>query len=387
VEDHVKVDGEVVSPAELMARPRQNWPMRVNKLLEGNVIFVNPHDFTEYTFDCLDLLALLWDRIIIDSPREGLFSETSLRSSEGTSYPLDRFLSMVERGIFIPYDWNAAINDRRAGRAGAFWRRGQFQRIIDSGNYIIREDITTSTKFYKYLTPEADKDVDDPEFEEVVRANLPRLALTRSNLNLRPGTLGEIKHRFALHVNWDGGLAQILGADIFIHPSTEPIWQYKIRNLAERRGFADINIELEAFIDRLRLDLPANISINDIEGFRSTDEAKNFRRWLSARFLAAKEQSSTVPLDERVYFEFVRLCESHRRRNEAVSGHVTALASTLVSAGVGLTLGGPTGAVISGAIGLGIGEGLKKPVAASARWWKRRIGGDWTFFFAERLPH
>jgi len=383
----VKVDGEVVSPAELMARPRQNWPMRVNKLLEGNVIFVNPHDFTEYTFDCLDLLALLWDRIIIDSPREGLFSETSLRSSEGTSYPLDRFLSMVERGIFIPYDWNAAINDRRAGRAGAFWRRGQFQRIIDSGNYIIREDITTSTKFYKYLTPEADKDVDDPEFEEVVRANLPRLALTRSNLNLRPGTLGEIKHRFALHVNWDGGLAQILGADIFIHPSTEPIWQYKIRNLAERRGFADINIELEAFIDRLRLDLPANISINDIEGFRSTDEAKNFRRWLSARFLAAKEQSSTVPLDERVYFEFVRLCESHRRRNEAVSGHVTALASTLVSAGVGLTLGGPTGAVISGAIGLGIGEGLKKPVAASARWWKRRIGGDSTFFFAERLPH
>ena len=383
----MKVDGEVVSPAELMARPRQNWPMRVNRLLEGNVIFVNPHDFTEYTFDCLDLLALLWDRIIIDSPREGLFSETSLRSSEGTSYPLDRFLSMVERGIFIPYDWNAAINDRRAGRAGAFWRRGQFQRIIDSGNYIIREDITTSTKFYKYLTPEADKDVDDPEFEEVVRANLPRLALSRSNLNLRPGTLGEIKHRFALHVNWDGGLAQILGADIFIHPSTEPIWQYKIRNLAERRGFADINIELEAFIDRLRLDLPTNISINDIEGFRSTDEAKNFRRWLSARFLAAKEQSSTVPLDERVYLEFVRLCESHHRRNEAVSGHVTALASTLVSAGVGLILGGPTGAVISGAMGIGIGEGLKKPVAASARWWKRRIGGDWTFFFAERLPH
>ena len=383
----MKVDGEVVSPAELMARPRQNWPVRVNRLLEGNVIFVNPHDFTEYTFDCLDLLALLWDRIIIDSPREGLFSETSLRSSEGTSYPLDRFLSMVERGIFIPYDWNAAINDRRAGRAGAFWRRGQFQRIIDSGNYIIREDITTSTKFYKYLTPEADKDVGDPKFEEVVRANLPRLALTGSNLNLRPGTLGEIKHRFALHVNWDGGLAQILGADIFIHPSTEPIWQYKIRNLAERRGFAGISMELEAFIDRLRLDLPAKISINDIEGFRSTDEAKNFRRWLSTRFLAAKEQSSTVPLDERVYLEFVRLCESHRRRNEAVSGHVTALASTLLSAGVGFALGGPAGAVISGGIGLGIGEGLKKPVAASARWWKRRIGGDWTFFFAERFPH
>ncbi len=383
----MKVDADIVSPAELMARPRQNWPMRINRLLEGNVIFVNPHDFTEYTFDCLDLLALLWDRIIIDSPREGLFSETSLQPSEGTSYPLDRFLSMVERGIFIPYDWNAAINDKRAGRAGAFWRRGQFQRIIDSGNYIIREDITTSTKFYKYLTPEADKDVDDPEFEEVVRANLPRLALTRSNLNLRPGTLDEVKHRFALHVNWDGGLAQILGSDIFIHPSTEPIWQYKIRNLAERRGFAGINIELESFIPRLRLDLPANISINDIEGFRRTNEAKNFRQWLSARFLAAKEQSSTVPLDERVYLEFIRLCESHRRRNEAVSGYVTALASTLVSAGVGLALGGPAGAVISGGIGLGISEGLKKPVAASARWWKRRIGGDWTFFFAERLAH
>jgi hypothetical protein len=383
----MKVDSEVVNPAELIARPRQNWPVRVNRLLEGNVIFVNPHDFTECTFDCLDLLALLWDRIVIDSPREGLFSETSLRPSEGTSYPLDRFLSMVERGIFIPYDWNAAINDKRAGRAGAFWRRGQFQRIIDSGNYIIREDITTSTKFYKYLTPEADKDVDDPEFEEVVRANLHRLALTRSNLNLRPGTLDEVKHRFDLHVNWDGGLAQILGSDIFIHPSTGPIWQYKIRNLAERRGFAGINMELESFIDRLRLDLPANISTNDIEGFRKTSEAKNFRQWLSARFLAAKEQSSTVPLDERVYLEFIRLCESHRRRNEAVSGHVTALASTLVSAGVGLALGGPAGAVIGSGIGLGIGEGLKKPVAASARWWKRRIGGDWTFFFAERLPH
>lgn len=383
----MKVDGELVSPAELMARPRQNWPERVNRLLEGSIIFVNPHDFTDYTFDSLDLLALLWDRIIVDSPREGLFYETSSQPSKGTPYPLDRFLSMVERGIFIPYDWNAAINDKRAGRSGAFWRRGQFQRIIDSGNYIIREDITTSTKFYKYLTPEADKDIDDPEFEEVVRANLPRLGLTGSNLNLRPGTLDEIKNRLALHVNWDGGLAQILGADIFIYPSTEPIWQYKIRNLAKRKGFPGINMELESFIDRLRLDLPRKISISDIEGFRKTDEAKNFGRWLSAEFSAAKEQSPKVPLDERVYLEFIRLCESHSRRNENISGYITALASTLVSAGVGLALGGPAGAVISGGVGLGIGEGLKKPVASGARWWKRRIGGDWTFFFAERLPH
>jgi len=324
----MEADDEILSPAELMARPRRNWPARVTRLLEGSVIFVNPHDFTAYTFDCLDLLALLWDRIVVDSPREGLFSETSLRPGDGTSYPLDRFLSMVERGIFIPYDWNAAINDKRAGQAGAFWRRGQFHRIIDSGNYIIREDITTSTKFYKYLTPEADKDVSDPEFEKVVRANLPRLALNEKNLNLRPSTLSEVQHRFALHINWDGGLAQILGADIFIHPSTEPLWQYKVRNLAERRGFAGINMDLQHFIDRLRLDLPTKISVNEIEAFRKTDEAKNFRQWLSVTVLSAKEQTLMVPIDERVYLEFVRLCEAHRRRNEVASGHVTALAST-----------------------------------------------------------
>jgi len=54
---------------------------------------------------------------------------------------------------------------------------------------------------------------------------------------------------------------------------------------------------------------------------------------------------------------------------------------------VGLALGGPAGAVISGGVGFSIGEGFKKPVASAARWWKRKIGGDWTFFFAERLPH
>ena len=51
-----------------------------------------------------------------------------------------------------------------------------------------------------------------------------------------------------------------------------------------------------------------------------------------------------------------------------------------------MALTGPVGAVISGAIGLGLGEGLKKPIAASSRWWKKKLGGDWTFFFAERLP-
>jgi len=377
---------ESLGPAELAARPRRNWPAHVTRLLEGDVIFVNPHDFTEYAFGCLDILALLWDRVIIDSPRQDLFAETAYRSPKNTTYPLDRFLSMVERGIFIPYDWNAAVDDRRAGRAGAFWRRGQFQRIIDSGNYIIREEITRSTKFYGYFNPQVDQDVDDPEFEEIIRASLPSLSFDNANLNLRPGTLSEIKQRFALHVNWEGGLAQILGADIFIHPSTKSIWQYKVRNLAARQGFPGVNMELQAFIDRIRLDLPAQITVNDIEDFRRTTEAKNFRRWLHEAFLAAREQASPVPVEERVYLEFVRLCESHQRRNETVSGYVSGLASALVLGGVGLALTGPVGAVISGAIGLGLGEGLKKPIAASSRWWKKKLGGDWTFFFAERLP-
>ena len=380
---------EVLGPAELAARPRHNWPAKVTRLLKGNVIFVNPHDFTQYTFDCLDLLALLWDRVIIDSPRQGLFAETCLQPtyrSRATSYPLDRFLSMVELGIFIPYDWSAAVDDRRAGRAGAFWRRGQFQRIIDSGNYIIREEITRSTKFYRYFGPQADQDVDDPGFEEVVRTNLPHLELNKANLNLTPGTLSDIKHRFALHVNFEGGLAQILGSDIFIHPSTEPIWQYKVKNLAQRRGFAGVNMQLQAFIDRLRLDLPTNIRIKDLEDFRRTSEARNFRRWLHTAFLTAKEQGLRVPVEERVYLEFVRLCEAHQRRNEKVSSYVSGLASTLVSGLVGLALSGSTGAIVGGTIGLGLGEGLKKPVAAGARWWKKKIGGDWTFFFAERLP-
>jgi len=387
---HIKENGNIQGPEDLAARPRQNWPTRVTRLLDDDVIFVNPHDFTEYAFDSMDLLALLWDRVIIDSPRQSLFAETCLQSTSrtyATSYPLNRFLTMVERGIFIPYDWSAAIDDRRAGRAGAFWRRGQFQRIIESGNYIIREDVTRSTKFYKYFSPKVDQDMDDPKFEEVIRTNLQNLALNNANLNLTPGTLGEIKHRFALHVNWDGGLAQILGADIFIHPSTGPIWRYKVQNLAPNLGFTGINMELLSFIDRLRTDLPTKISINDIEDFRNTSEAKNFKRWLHSAFQAAKEQTSLIPLEEKVYLEFIRLCEAHQRRNEKVSGYISGLVSALVSGSVGLAISGPAGAIIGSGVGLGIGEGLKKPIAASARLLKKKIGGDWTFFFAERLPH
>jgi len=54
---------------------------------------------------------------------------------------------------------------------------------------------------------------------------------------------------------------------------------------------------------------------------------------------------------------------------------------------VGLAISGPAGAIIGSGVGLGIGEGLKKPIAASARLLKKKIGGDWTFFFAERLPY
>lgn len=385
----MKANSEIEGLEELVARPRQNWPTRATRLLDGNVIFVNPHDFTEYAFDSIDLLALLWDRVIVDSPRQSLFAETCLQPMSrtyATSYPLDRFLTMVECGIFIPYDWSAAIDDRRAGGAGAFWRRGQFQRIIDSGNYIIREDVIRSTKFYRYFNPIVDQDIDDPKFEEVIRTNLQNLPLSNANLNLTPGTLREIKHRFALHVNWDSGLSQILGTDIFIYPSTEPIWRYKVQNLAQNRGLTGINMELQSFIDRLQMDLPTKISIRDIEDFRSTSEAKNFRRWLHAAFLAKREQISPIPLEDKVYLEFIRLCEAHQRRNERVSGYVSGLVSALISGGVGLAISGPAGAIIGGGVGLGIREGLKKPIAASARWLKRKIGGDWTFFFAERLP-
>src|SRR5205085_10900826 len=109
-------------------------------------------------------------------------------------------------------------------------------------------------------------DVLDPEFEDIIKTNLKNIPLSKANLGLTPGTLGEIKNRFALHVNWDGGLAQLLGADIFIHPSTEPIWRYKVQNLAQNRGFIGINMELQSFIDRLRVDLPTKISVRDIEG-------------------------------------------------------------------------------------------------------------------------
>jgi hypothetical protein len=385
----MKDKGDIQGPDGLASRPRQNWPTRATRLLDGDVIFVNPHDFTEYAFGSIDLLALLWDRVIIDSPRQGLFAETSTQSTSRThvtTYPLNRFLTMVEHGIFIPYDWIAAIDDKRAGNAGAFWKRGKFQRIIDSDNYIIREDVTRSTKFYNYFNPKIDRDMDDPKFEEVIKTNLQNMPLNNSNLNLTPGTLNEIKHRFALHVNWDGGLAQILGADIFIHSSTQPIWKYKVQNLATNIGFNGIEMELQSFIDRLRMDFPSRISIHEIEDFRNASEAKNFKRWLRCAIQAAKEQNSPVPLEEKVYLEFIRLCEAHQRRNEKVSGYISGLFSALISGSVGLAINGPAGAIIGGGIGLGIGEGLKHPIAASTRLLKKKIGGDWTFFFAERIP-
>jgi hypothetical protein len=229
--------------------------------------------------------------------------------------------------------------------------------------------------------------MNNPEFELTIKTNLQSLKLSNENLGLTPGTLNDIKHRFALYLNWDGGLSQILGSDIFIHPSTEPIWKYKVQNLASSQGFPGINLELQSFIDRLRIDFPSTISINQIKEFRNTSEAKNFRHWLHATINATKEQTSPIPLNEKVYLEFVRLCEFHRLRNEKITGHISGLVSALVSGGIGLTINGPIGAAIGGAVGFTIGEGVKKPIAASARWVKRKMGGDWTLFFAERLPH
>ena len=375
---------------EVAFRPRQNWPSHVTRLLDGTVIFVNPHDFTKYAFGSLDLLSLLWDRIIVDSPRQGTFVETTYQPKQiQHQYPLDRFLSMVERGIFIPYDWQAAVDDRHSGGSGAYWKRGPFQRIIDSGNYIIREEITRSTKFYDYFNPLVDQDNKDLRFEEVVKTNISNMPLDQGNLNLRPGSLNEVKNRFALAVNWEGGLAQALGADMFIHPSTKPVWQYKAAKIVRRQDELKLALDLQSFIDRLRIDLPTQMDVDEIEDFRSTSEATNFRGWLAKAFMSAREQTVPVPVpvEERVYHEFVKLCEFHRRRNESFSGYISSLVSTVISGGIGLAVAGPIGAVVSGAVGFGMGEGLKKPVTASARWLKRKIGGDWTLFFAEQIDN
>jgi len=373
---------------EAAFRPQRNWPAHVTRLLDGTVIFVNPHDFAAYAFGSLDLLSLLWDRIIVDSPRQSTFIETTYQPNQiQHQYPLARFLSMVERGIFIPYDWQAAVDDKRAGGSGAYWKRGQFQRIIDSGNYIIREEITRSTKFYDYFSPPVDQDIEDPGFEEVIKTNIGTMRLEGNNLNLRPGTLNEVKNRFALAVNWEGGLAQALGADTFIHPSTKPVWQYKATKIAKNQEEFKVTLDVQAFIDRLRLDLPTQMDVNDIEDFRNTSEAKKFREWLKDAFTSAREQTALVPVEECVYREFVKLCEFHRRRNETISGYVSSLVSTVISGGIGLAVAGPVGAVVSGVVGLGLGEGLKTPVTASARWLKRKIGGDWTLFFAEQIDN
>ena len=374
-----------VGPVDLAARPRQNWPSHVTRLLDGNVIYVNPHDFTTYAFNSIDLLALLWDRVVIDSPRESLFPETAYQSPRQVMYPLDRFLAMVEHDIFIPYDWDAAVNDRRAGRAGAYWRRGQFQRIIDSGNYILREEITRSTRFYNYCGPLVDQDMTSAELKAIIEATLPSLSLQDTNLNLKPGTIDEIQHRVALALNWHGTLAQILGADMFIHPQMRSVWDYKAKVLPNQRDAPDLDLQLLAFIERLRLDLPTNMSVQDIAAFRATSEAKNFRQWLITAFQAAQDQGSEVPCEERVYLEFQRLCNDHRRRNDNVVSRVTSLASTLGSGAAGLAMGGLPGAIVSGAVGLGLGEGLKPPLGAASRWWKRKLGGDWTFFFIKQF--
>ena len=90
-----------MGPVALAARPRENWPTWVTRLLEGHVIYVYPHDYTAYNFRSLDLLALLWDRVIVDSPREATFPETTnaYQTPEQHEYPLDRFLEMVELGM------------------------------------------------------------------------------------------------------------------------------------------------------------------------------------------------------------------------------------------------------------------------------------------------
>ncbi len=374
-----------VGPVDLAARPRQNWPSHVTRLLDGNVIYVNPHDFTAYAFKSIDLLALLWDRVVIDSPRESLFPETAYQSPLQVTYPLDRFLAMVERDIFIPYDWDAAVNDRRAGRAGAYWRRGQFQRIIDSGNYILREEITRSTKFYDYCRPLVDQDTTSAELKAIIEVASSSLPLEDTNLNLRPGTPDEIQHRVALALNWHGTLAQLLGADMFIHPRMRAVWDYKAKVLPAQRDVPDLDLQLQAFIDRLRLDLPTGLPVQDIAAFRATNEAKNFRQWLITAFQAAQNQASEVPCEERVYLEFQRLCNDHRRRNDSVVSRVTSLASTLGSGAAGLAMGGLPGALVSSAVGLGLGEGLKPPLGAASRWWKRKLGGDWTFFFIKQF--
>lgn len=378
--------GERVATMESAARPRERWPSYVTRLLDGHVIYVNPHDFSEYVWDSIDLLALLWDRVIVDSPREGLFSETAPTPPVHRTYPLDPFLRMVELGIFVPYDWWAAVNDKRAGRLGAYWKRGPFQRILDSGNYIIREEITRSTRFIAYCDPLVERDDQSPELAAIIRSELSNLPISSTNLNLTPGTVEEIQRRISLHLNWHGVLAQILGADIFVHPRMRPVWDYKARMMSSP-AIADTDDRLawRAVIERLRLDLPRGLSVGEIADFRATAEVQEFRRWLTGAVTAARDQVSELPLDERVYLEFRRVCESHRRRNEGGSAWITGIASTLISSALGLAMSGPVGATVSGAAGLILSAALKRPVGATTRVIKRQIGADWALFFADKF--
>lgn len=328
---------------------------------KGSSIFLSPIYDEIYHFQVIDLLPLLFDKVI------SVWHYLGETESVSKYYSIERIKDLCENQILIFYDnpietYNSEYIDKKPPEI-------MLERWIDDEGYFLEEDIQQLPEKIDITHKLIDEDLNDEEFSKL-RMQLPKNLHFFSDFNASD------------ELNIDLIDSLYLNSPLLVPPQLKSIWAHKFERMIKQSRAIIPSLEypekiqaLSYFLKSRPLKIPQQLSIDDLIEFRKDKEAIEFRMWLDNVIQVAKSKgvANTIDLGQELRMDFQELCKSYEDRSNIVATSISGMATSI--AGI---IGGPIGGLVA------VPSYLISLKAVKLLWEKYGTN-NWTFFFIKKL--
>lgn len=326
---------------------------------ESNTIFLTPIYDEKYYFQVIDLLPLLFDKIITVWHYLGETEHVS------KYYSIERIRDLCENQILIFLD--DPTGQYEEGYIDSKPPEVVLERWIHDEGYFI-PDIPITQESLDIQDKLIEEDLSDKEFLRL-----------RRQLSKNYPFFDDFGASDDLNIDLETSL--YLNTPLLSPPQLKSIWTHKFQRMTKQSKAIIPSLEcpekiqaLAYFLKSRPLKIPQHLSIDDLIEFRKDKNAIEFRVWLDNIVQEAKSKGidNTIDLGQELRIDFQELCKSYEDRSNLIATTISGTATSI--AGV---IGGPLAGLVA------VPSYLVSLKAVKLLWEKYGTN-NWIFFFIKK---
>lgn len=335
---------------------------------KGNTIYLGHIPNIEYYFQIIDLLPLLFDKII--SAHNSYLGETRWVSKY---YSIERIEELCKNQILTFYEKPIVVEERNNRPLCTSLCTPLERWIRDEGYFILGEWDDEKSKTLRELVFEDWEDGELSKFKKQLPFSFDGYYVNSYCVD----------SDFVVSIDLNKNLmdAFYLNSPLLVHPQLKSIYAYKFESIIKQSKAVIPSVEypekiqvLSKFLRSNPLKVPQQLSLDDLIEFRKDRKAIEFRIWLNNVFQEAKSKGidNAIDISQELRVDFQELCKSYEDRSNLIATTISGMATTI--AGI---IGGPLGGLVS------VPSYLTSLKAVKLLWEKYGTN-NWTFFFIKK---